>query len=197
VQLILLDLRWNKTEVKPPGGSFAKATKYLAGFFSGSGVRGAYTPIRDDEATLLGAAQWRWLEEQMQVPADLRIIGSSLQVLSRGTGWEAWDLFPKEQARFEALIGKAENVVLISGDVHYAEITRAEREGAAPLRELTSSGLTEVWSNLPPNDRRASAWRGRNFGMIEVNWTAGEVTLSARDETGRVRLSETLAFAPA
>jgi alkaline phosphatase D len=183
VQLILPDLRWNKTPVTPPGGFFAVATKYLAAKITGRGARGAYRPVTDRAATMLGAAQWAWLERQFQEPADLRIIGSSLQVLS-----------PHEQQRLEALIGAAANVVLLSGDVHYAELTRAERAGAPPLWELTSSGLTEVWPNLPPNDRRAGTYRGRNFGLVEIDWAARAVTLSACDEQGGVRLSQKVAF---
>jgi alkaline phosphatase D len=194
VQLILPDLRWNKTPVTPPGGFFAVATKYLAAKITGRGARGAYRPVTDPEATMLGPAQWAWLERQFQEPADLRVIGSSLQALSRGTGWEAWDMFPHEQQRLEALIGTAGNVVLLSGDVHYAELTRAERPGASPLWELTSSGLTEVWPNLPPNDRRVSTYRGRNFGLVEIDWAARAVTLSACDEQGTVKLSQAVAF---
>jgi alkaline phosphatase D len=194
VQLILPDLRWNKTPVTPPGGFFAVATKYLAAKITGRGARGAYRPVVDPAATMLGAAQWAWLERQFQEPADLRIIGSSLQALSRGTGWEAWDLFPHEQQRLEALIGQAGNVVLLSGDVHYAELTRAERPGAPPLWELTSSGLTEVWPNLPPNDRRVATYRGRNFGLVEIDWAARSVALSACDEQGAVKLSQAVGF---
>ena len=194
VQLILPDLRWNKTPVTPPGGFFAVATKYLAAKITGRGARGAYRPVTDPAATMLGAVQWAWLERQFQEPADLRIVGSSLQALSRGTGWEGWDMFPHEQQRLEALIGQAGNVVLLSGDVHYAELTRAERPGAPPLWELTSSGLTEVWPNLPPNDRRVSTYRGRNFGLVEINWPARSVTLSACDEQGAVKLSQAVGF---
>lgn len=194
VQLILPDLRWNKTPVKPPGGFFHVATKYIAGFLSRGAVAGAYRPVTDETATMLGAAQWAWLEAQFEVPADLRILGSSLQALSRGTGWEAWDMFPHEQQRLEALIGTAGNVVIVSGDVHYAELTKAERAGAPPLWELTTSGLTEVWPNLPPNDRRHGAWRGRNFGLVEIDWAKREVILSACDEAGRVQLAEAVPF---
>jgi alkaline phosphatase D len=194
-QLILPDLRWNKTEVVPPGGFLAVAGKYIAARITGRGVSGAYRPVIDPAATMLGATQWAWLEQQFQKPADLRIIASSLQVLSRGTGWEAWDLFPHEQSRLEELIGAANNVILLSGDVHYAELTRAERPGLSPLWELTSSGLTEVWPNLPPNSRRAAAWRGRNFGLVEIDWDARCVTLSACAQDGAVKISQRVAFA--
>jgi alkaline phosphatase D len=30
---------------------------------------------------MLGEEQWKWLEEQLQVPADIRIIASSIQML--------------------------------------------------------------------------------------------------------------------
>jgi alkaline phosphatase D len=195
VQLILPDLRWNRTPVKSRFGYVGLAGAYIAGaVLPKAGFGGSYRPQRGPGAELLGPAQWAWLEAQFQVPADLRVIGSSLQVLSLGTGWEAWDQFPDEAERLIGLIGSAPNTVLISGDVHYGELTRLDREGAAPLWDVTSSGLTETWPNLPPNKRRVSAYKGRSFGLLEIDWTAKQVNAQVRDEEGGVRLSQAIAF---
>lgn len=195
VQIILPDLRFNRTTLHTPGGLPAMAGRYIAGkLFRDAAIAGPYKYETGEGATMLGPVQWAWLEAELQKPAALRIIGSSLQVLSRGTGWEAWERFPADLARLEKAIGNAGNVILLSGDVHYGEITRMAREGAAPLYDLTSSGLTEVWDTLPPNDRRVSAWRGRNFGVVEIDWEARTVLLQVRDEQGGVRLSERVPF---
>jgi alkaline phosphatase D len=197
VQVILPDLRWNRQPENSRPGFFSLARQYLKGqVMRGRAIGGPYGTVDDPEAVkMLGAAQWRWLEDQLKAPADLRIIGSSLQVLSQGTGWEAWDQFPAEQARIERLIGEARNVVLISGDVHYGELSKLERANSAPLYELTSSGLTEVWATLPPNTRRVDAYRGRNFGVIDIDWDAQQVRLQVRDETGAERIAQSVAFA--
>lgn len=195
VQLILPDLRWNRSPVKSRFGFAGMAGAYIAGaLLPRAGFGGSYRPQRGPGAELLGAAQWAWLEAQFAVPADLRLIGSSLQALSLGTGWEAWDQFPDEADRLIALIGASPNTILLSGDVHYGELTKLDREGAAPLWEVTSSGLTETWPNLPPNKRRVSAYQGRNFGLLEIDWAAKRVMAQVRDEDGGVRLAQDIAF---
>ena len=56
-------------------------------------------PNTDPTPTVLGEAQWKWLEEQLQVPAEVRLIGSSIQVVAEDHGWEKWTNFPHERER--------------------------------------------------------------------------------------------------
>jgi alkaline phosphatase D len=196
VQIILPDLRFNRTRTRKPGGFPAMAGRYIAGqVFRHSAIAGPYAAARGADATMLGEAQWQWLEAELKKPAALRLIGSSLQVLSRGTGWEAWEHFPEDCKRLERAIGDAGNVVFLSGDVHYGEITRLERVGAPPLWDITSSGLTEVWAVLPPNTRRVDAYRGRNFGLVDIDWERRTLEAQVRDEAGGVRLRHSIPFA--
>jgi alkaline phosphatase D len=196
VQLMLPDLRWNRTPVKSQGGFLGLASKYVgAKLRPGSAIAGSYAPQRGQGVTMLGAAQWTWLEEQLRAPADLRIIGSSLQVFSLGTGWEAWDQFPDETERLLGLIGASQNTIILSGDVHYGELTRLERKDAPPLWDITSSGLTEVWPNLPPNARRVAAYKGRNFGMLDIDWSRRAVWAQVFDETGAAQFVQEIPFA--
>ena len=59
-----------------------------------------YEPASSDsEQHMLSERQWRWLEAQLQIPADLRVIVSSVQVLNDGTGFEAWRHLPAERDR--------------------------------------------------------------------------------------------------
>ena len=51
----------------------------------GSGKRD-YMPDDNPELTLLGAEQWAWLEQQLAVPADLRLVVSSIQFTSTTNG---------------------------------------------------------------------------------------------------------------
>jgi alkaline phosphatase D len=196
VQLIAPDLRWNRDPETSSGGWWRMARQYVAGqVFRGRAIAGPYQTVDDASATkMLGAAQWAWLEAQFQERADLRIVCSSLQVLSQGTGWEAWEQFPAERARLLSLIGRAENVILMSGDVHYGEFSALPRPGAAPLWEATSSGLTEVWASLPPNARRTGAYRGRNFGILTIDWEARQVRMEILDEQGETQLAQAVSF---
>lgn len=136
--------------------------------------RGQYLVNADPAATMLGAAQWDWLEEELRQPADLRILASSTQVLPDAPGYEAWINFQADHQRLLDLIdfAQVENLVIISGDTHYAELSRQAEGVPYPLVELTSSGLTEVWPVFGPNHHRiAQAPLAPNYGRLTIDWT--------------------------
>ncbi|ESQ44849.1 hypothetical protein EUTSA_v10003204mg [Eutrema salsugineum] len=120
-------------------------------------------PIRSD-GSILGDAQWRWLEEELRGPrSEITIVGSSVQVisnLSATTGplfyMESWGRFPKERKRFFQLIEdtKRNGVVFISGDVHFGEITRYDCAVGYPLYDVTSSGLVQSVEKVFPRPLR-------------------------------------------
>ncbi len=182
-QVILLDLRWNRTPLTHVSQAAAKRRDQM-GF-------GPYLPTRAEGATMLGEKQWAWLEGELKKPADLRIIGSSLQFISTFPGWEAWSLFPTERKRMIDLIRKtnAQGVLFISGDTHWAEISRQDDQHTPyPLYDFTSSGLTETWHNMSPNAYRLAGcmFTRANFGIIEVDWNVPDphIVLQAREVTG-------------
>lgn len=139
--------------------------------------KGQYIVNPDPEATMLGQAQWEWLEAELRKPADLRILASSTQVLPDAPGYEAWINYQADHQRLLDLIdfAQVENLVIISGDTHYAELSKLEARMPYPLYELTSSGLTEVWPVFGPNKNRiAKAPLMPNFGRLTINWDAPE-----------------------
>ncbi|AVP98286.1 phosphodiesterase [Ahniella affigens] len=198
VQIILPDLRWNRTPltVNPRFGDlqgYGNWTDQQEG--STAPIPGPYARNPDRQASQLGEAQWAWLEAQLREPADVRIIGSSLQVLADFTGWEAWSNFPRDQQRLIGLIRDtgARNVVFISGDTHYGELTKLDVNVPYPLFDLTSSGLTEVWKVPVPNAlREGESFHQANFGRIDIDWPGQTMTLSLRDESGGVLLAKQL-----
>ena len=111
----------------------------------------------------LGEEQWSWLQTLLQTSvADVHLIVSSLQVLPApgvpGKNGEHWSRFPSARARLLQLLEDT-NVaapLLLSGDVHSAEFARATctngKDTAAAAKtmvEVTSSGITHSWSQLP------------------------------------------------
>ena len=52
--------------------------------------------------------------------SDIKIILSSLQILSLGHGWESWDKLPLERERLFNLIDESDvsNLFILSGDRH-------------------------------------------------------------------------------
>jgi alkaline phosphatase D len=198
VQIILLDLRYNRTPL-------VSDTRLMQGYramvmkakLTGQAMTGWYVPNPDPQATMLGEAQWTWLESQLHEPADLRVIVSSIQLAAEGTGWESWANFPHDRERLAKLLHstRAEGVVAISGDMHYADLSRWQVDGGYPLWDLTSSGLTEVWDVPTPNKRRVSPVVAEvNFGLLDVDFDAagGQVTLGIRDLAGTTRISQTV-----
>lgn len=181
VQIILLDTRFFRGPLK----------KWPAGKRQ---TLGPYRPNPDPEATLLGDTQWQWLEQQLKVPAQLRIIVSSIQVVSDQHGWEMWANFPLQRQRLFKTIADsgATGVLFVSGDRHRGEISRlpsAARGVAYPLYDLTSSSL-----NQPASGRRDETNRFRigqnlravNFGTIAIDWNQDDprITLAIRDIAG-------------
>jgi alkaline phosphatase D len=138
------------------------------------------------------------LEEKLKEPADIRLVGSSTQFGITHNGYEAWANFPHEQKRFTELIRstKAEGVIFISGDVHYAEISKLKLEGQYPIYDVTASGITSTWDFATPNDNRIDgAVMENHFGMLTFDFT-GEpnVKMEIIDVTGKVRISRNVAL---
>lgn len=198
VQVILLDGRFHRSPLK---------TGYEPSERN-EGYRGRYRPNEDAEATMLGAEQWEWLEQQLREPADLRLIGSGVQVIPDEHGSETWGNFPLERQRLFRLIREtgAEGVVLLSGDRHLAEISRLKADDPIgvgyPLFDVTSSSLNQPSGNMTKagtrfaneiNSHRVGlTYFETNFGLITIDWEAADpvVRLQVRDEQGDVVLQQ-------
>ena len=156
-----------------------------------------YHPDPDPNKTLLGAEQWVWLEAQLRQPADVRIIATSIQFAHQHNGWESWTNLPRELAKMIDTIKKtrANGVLFISGDVHWGEISVLQIDDVYPLYDVTSSGLTQDWESLEPNQNRYElAVRENNFGSIEIDWEVVDpvVTLKLTDLENTLRVSKSI-----
>ena len=200
VQLILLDGRYFRSPLKR---GFERGEP-------GDGYRGWYLPNDDPDATMLGTAQWRWLAEQLKVPAEVRIIGSGIQVIPDEHGSEHWGNFPRERRRLFALLRetKTKGVVFLSGDRHLAEISRLPAEHPSsvgyPLFDVTSSSLNAPSGNFTKAGARFAneinsyrvglTYFEVNFGNIVIDWDQADpiVRLQVCDEKGGVVLQQRL-----
>lgn len=163
VQIILLDTRWFRDF--PP----AKSGK--------------------QSATILGKTQWQWLEEELKQPADLRLLISSIQVIPEEHRWEKWANFPAERDKLLRLLKdtRANNVVLLSGDRHLAEISVLKPQDSGlsyPLYEITASGMNSAigWGkgNEDNRHRIGSNYRDDHFGLLDIHWQAEQPYLKAQ-----------------
>ncbi len=182
VQVILLDTRWFRSPLKPTDQR-AKGKE-------------VWVPDDDPAKTMLGTAQWTWLDEQLKVPADLRLVVSSIQVLADGHGWEKWANLPRERQKLFDMIGatKAGRVLFLSGDRHIGGMYRETKGTPYPLHEMTSSGLTQFFSAASEDgqNRVGAVFGAVNFGTIDIDWWAGTVALSIRSMNGEVVRRQTI-----
>jgi alkaline phosphatase D len=198
VQIIMPDLRYNRTPLSLHELGHTRYEEWEAARRSaGLAVPGPYARCSERSASMLGDEQWHWLEKQLDVPARVRIIASSLQVLADFPGWEAWINYACDHQRLIDTIRRknASGVIFISGDTHYAELSRLDINVPYPLWDLTCSGLTEVWESDVPNANRVGGMiREENFGVVEIDWKSEDpiVRLSARDRHGTAKLSQSL-----
>jgi len=162
VQIILLDTRFNRS----PLIFKEDKTDLVDG--------GRYLPNEDPNATLLGASQWAWFEEQLRVPAQVRIIGSSIQVVDEDSGGEKWANFPLERKKLYTLMWRTTGALFISGDRHFAELSMMDGEAGYPIYDLTASSLNwseHMYRMMERNRHRIAVLnRGDNFGLIEIDW---------------------------
>lgn len=174
LQLILLDNRTFRDDLKP----FQKTSEQDRRYFYDLDYA-PYTATETD-STLLGEAQWKWLETTLQKPADIRIIGTGTQFGIEYNGYEAWANFPHEQQRMLELIKStgANGVFFISGDVHYAELSKLAYPGLYPVYDFTSSGLSSTWHFATPNAARIEGpVMDNHFGKISIHWRKKPVTI--------------------
>ena len=188
VQIILPDLRWNRSPLESVGKleyAHSKVPNNL----------GPYLPSKDGSKTMLGETQWQWLEQQLQQPADIRIFATSLQFLPEFSGWESWANLPHERTRFLALLDqyKIDNLVIVSGDTHWSELSQITRKNGQSLWEMTTSGLTEEWKNVSPNKHRVGdSYAKANYGVIDI--IGQQLTMSIKDVQGIEIMAKTISL---
>lgn len=161
LHIILLDVRFSKSAFLPSDGK--------------SNHRGPYSPDTNESLTMLGPKQWQWLQHQLNIPAQLRIICSPIQVLAEGHCWDCWSLFPRERERLLSMIQRCSSdstnkTILLSGDRHVGGFYHKD-----DLWEVTSSSLTHSVPSGLLNHETDSTRAGpfvhcNNFGCLDVTY---------------------------
>ncbi len=189
-QVVMLDTRYFRSPLK-------RVPKEQAG------DGGRAVPTDDISTTMLGAAQWAWLEKALQQPADLRLIVSSIQFAAEASGSESWANFPHEQKRLVDLIQstQAKGVVFLSGDRHWCEMSCLKAGAAYPLYDLTASSMTQIHQRgtPTPNKNRVSekTYHQPNVGTLDIDWSQPDVPLTLRilDVDGQTQIEKQIRLA--
>lgn len=190
VQILLLDTRWFRSALPRLSDEEAVARHKKTHM-------GPFGVNTDPDATILGQAQWSWLEKQLMVPAEVRLLCSSIPLIHEESGFETWDNYPAERERLYQLLSRtqANGVIILSGDSHRAELSRVDGKIPYPLWELNASGLTEHARSRPPNKNRiGQMYIGDNYGLVKLNWDLDdpEITLEVRALENELIMQQTL-----
>ncbi len=141
------------------------------------------------EGDVLGAEQWRWLEAELaKKDAELVLVVSSIQVIPSEHRFEKWANFPASRQRLLKLIDEspASNILLISGDRHFAELSKLNLPSGRELWEVTSSGLTHSYLAFDPSKNQNSMRVGPvlnrlNYGLLKLDWQKNTMRIEVRD----------------
>ena len=154
---------------------------------------GWYIPTTDPNATLLGDAQWTWLEAELTKPAELRFIISSTQVVTSAHGFESWNNFPKERDRLYSFLSEkgVNNAIFLTGDRHSGGFYKTQVPGVSrPLWDFTSSSLNFAFGKgdggekEPDPARTGGLWGVPNFGQIDIDWATKTVNMTLKNSDG-------------
>lgn len=186
VQIIMLDTRFFRSELTATDEWGAKGKE-------------RYMPSSDPDQDMLGTAQWTWLAEELQKPADIRLIVSSIQVLPQVHGYEAWATMPQERQKLFSQIKQsgAKGVVFVSGDRH----TGFLYEDTSPLDytafELTSSSLNKSFNDTSDEYDARQIGDGvaiENIGDIQIDWSSRQLQLGLMNGTGDTVIEKVIGF---
>lgn len=175
VQIILLDTRWNRSALVPyknPKEPFRR-----------------FQPTQDPTTTILGNQQWKWLEEQLQQPADLRLIISSIQLIPDAHGFEKWGNFPHEKKRFFDLLKKYQikNSLIISGDRHIGTLAQEKVPGLGTITEITASSINRPAKfNETDPTYLGAMFPNENYGLLSIDWKSKKVILQLKSLESQV-----------
>ena len=165
IHIIGLDTRYFRSELK---------TELI-------GLKKHYKENISKDATVLGQAQWEWLEDLFQQDADLVILLTSIQLLATEHRFEKWSNFPLERNKLLNMIqSSGKQVVVISGDRHRGGIYKFEN-----LYELTASSMNKPVKGYETDSLLIGKTHPQeNYGIISVNSKTAEITLKLKDKKG-------------
>jgi alkaline phosphatase D len=128
------------------------------------------------ERSVYGDEQIQWLIDNLAYSkAPFKIIAVGSPALSPVAKYENLSSYPEEQKKLIDMITKENipGVLFLSGDRHFFEITKLDREKTYPLYDFTISSLTagattkgcEEENNMRLKD---ACYSNNNFGIFEV-----------------------------
>lgn len=146
---------------------------------------------------VLAEEQWSWLEKQLEVPAQIRLIVSGHQILvSQNTVFETWSKSGSEQERLFDLIKrkKAGGVVFLSGDQHFVEISKMKNALGYDAIEFTFAGINQDEKESFNDFREGKVFHEKQKAAhLQIHWNENpRVDFVATDSAGKPMISRSV-----
>ena len=152
--------------------------------------------IKSEEKQFFGDKQIKWLVDALvSSPATFKFVVVGGQVLSPVASNENYATYPEERAKLLALLKKnnLKNVIFLTGDRHFTELTALDGMYDLTVSPLTSSPAT---SPLPNPNRLENTFVGeRNFATITLKGGLKSRIMEIRvfDSNGKERWTKEIA----
>ncbi len=146
-------------------------------------------PSGANKGDMLGDAQWQWLTHELSLAAEgVTFLVSSIQVLPVEQKFEKWENFPDSKLKLLDLVERspAKNIIILSGDRHFAEVSQLKMKSGRDLWEITSSGMTHSYRSPDParngNSLRVGPVLDRlNYGLVDIDFKKKWARVQVRD----------------
>ena len=129
------------------------------------------------EKTIIGSIQFEWLIDALSSSkATFKLIVIGGQVLNPSARFENYENYPKEKEKLlsEIEANKIKGVLFLTGDRHFSELSKLNRENTYPLYDWTVSPLTSGVGNSYKDDVNKNRVEGslfaqNNFGILSFS----------------------------
>ena len=129
------------------------------------------------EKTIIGSTQFEWLIDALSSSkAAFKVIVIGGQVLNPSARFENYENYPKEKQKLlsEIEANKIKGVLFLTGDRHFSELSKLNRENNYPLYDWTVSPLTSGVGNSYKDDVNINRVEGslfaqNNFGILSFS----------------------------
>ena len=129
------------------------------------------------EKTIIGSTQFEWLIDALSSSkAAFKVIVIGGQVLNPSARFENYENYPKEKQKLlsEIEANKIKGILFLTGDRHFSELSKLNRENTYPLYDWTVSPLTSGVGNSYKDDVNKNRVEGslfaqNNFGILSFS----------------------------
>lgn len=143
-----------------------------------------WMPDSENTKHFLNQEQWAWLEKELKHPSFIKIIVTSIPLLSEKLSNDSWALFPKEKEKFLNLIKKSKikNLIILAG----ANKTNSSLSGwsqttigSTRITEMISANLN-LSSQISNPITNEDGFENSNYGIMNIDWENKKISFDLK-----------------